>query len=130
MQPFQKNISFAYLHLCFTQHIMKGLRETISVLKFFLYISSSFGCIKLPTTSFLNYRLGTDLLSEDRGNLLKTNKEELARLIQLKETLLLDKLNEDNVITQQDKEVIQVSFTASLFTHNLTLESSMFITEK
>ena len=70
---------------------------------------SIFGFLKLHTTSFLNYRLGTDLLSEDRRNLLKTNKEQLSRLIQLKETILMDKLNEENVITKEDKEIIQVN---------------------
>ena len=55
-------------------------------------------------------RLESSILSDDRRNVLRTNREELCRLIQLKENSLLDRLIEKGVIIQEDKETIEVSF--------------------
>ena len=55
-------------------------------------------------------RLESSILSDDRRNVLRTNREELCRLIQLKEISLLDRLIQEKVISVEDKEIIEVSF--------------------
>ena len=58
---------------------------------------------------YFNYfRKGSEMISEERQNVLEKNKERLKKAIKLKKTLLLDKLHERNVITLEDKENIEV----------------------
>ena len=60
-------------------------------------------------------RLESSILSDDRRNVLRTNREELCRLIQLKEISLLDRLIQEKVISVEDKEIIEVSLLLHVF---------------
>ena len=56
----------------------------------------------------LCYRLSSAIISEDRKNILKANRDEIKELINLRKAPILDRLHEDRVITLEDKEVIEV----------------------
>ena len=58
--------------------------------------------------SIFQYRLASEIISDDRKDKLKSNREALKDLIKLNKTIILDRLLEDSVITQQDNHVIQV----------------------
>ena len=53
-------------------------------------------------------RVSFELISDDRKNILKTNRKEIQERISLGKTSLLDKLHEDQVITLHEKEFIEV----------------------
>ena len=54
------------------------------------------------------YRLGHDILSDYRRNILNINREAIKEAILLRFTPILNRLHDYGVITLQEKEIIEV----------------------
>ena len=57
------------------------------------------------------FRRGSEMISQERRNVLNDfdNRNELKRVLKLRKTILLEILEEERVITSEDKKVIKVN---------------------